>query len=131
MAEIILKDKLKLAGVKGIRVSSAGLCANEGSKISENSKKALKLFGLTSYSFRAKQLTPEMIKKANVVICMTNEHKRMLSAFKNVYTLGELTGGGDVEDPYGGNLTQYIKVSHAISDACGVLLSEILESKGE
>ena len=46
MAEIILKAKLKEANVKNVRVSSAGLMAEEGHKISKNSAAALKLMDL-------------------------------------------------------------------------------------
>ena len=42
MAEIILKTKFKLAGVTDIKVSSAGLCATAGEKMSKNSSLALK-----------------------------------------------------------------------------------------
>ena len=45
MAEVILKRKLKLAGIKGVKVISAGLCAEEGEKMSENSRAALKKLG--------------------------------------------------------------------------------------
>ena len=50
MAEIILKTKLRLAGVKGIRVSSAGLEANDGDKMSKNSAAALKMLCITCSS---------------------------------------------------------------------------------
>ena len=81
MAEIILKNKLKLAGVKGIRVSSAGLSAIDGQKMSENSQKALKLLGCKPYGFKSKQLTKKMVLSADVTICMTESHKRALVGF--------------------------------------------------
>ena len=37
MAEIILKTKLKNAGITDVKVSSAGLCASLGEKMSKNS----------------------------------------------------------------------------------------------
>ena len=73
MAELILKHKLKLAGIKGVKVSSAGLCANEGDKISKNSALALKQLGIKSYSFKSKQLTPVMLLKTDLTVCMTKE----------------------------------------------------------
>ena len=45
MAEIILKNKLKNAGVEGVRVKSAGLNTEDGLKMSQNSFQALKLLG--------------------------------------------------------------------------------------
>lgn len=127
MAELILKNKLKLAGIKGVRVSSAGISATTGTKISANSQKALKDLGIKSYSFRSKFLTPEMCKKADYVICMTDMHKRILAEYKNVYTIAELTGLGDVPDPYGRDLMTYVRVSHLLIDACEIIYEKLIE----
>lgn len=131
MAEVILKNKLKTYELSGIRVKSAGLSATEGSKMSENSAKALKLLGYKPYGFKSRQLTVEMVKKSDLVLCMTLSHKMALSAFNNVYTLSEITGLSDVCDPYGGNINVYIKTSHQIEDACNIIIEKILSEKGE
>ena len=131
MAEIILKSKLKLAGVDSVKVSSAGLNASVGDKISKNSLAALKQLGYKSYAFKSKQLTAEMIRKADLIICMTERHKLCLQGYKNVLSMAEITGLGDVIDPYGGDLSVYISTSYQIEDACNVILNEILQQKGE
>ena len=51
MAEIILKNKLKLVGITNVKVWSAGLNTADGLKMSENSSKALKLMGYKPYGF--------------------------------------------------------------------------------
>ncbi len=130
MAEIILKSKLKLAGIKNVRVSSAGLCANEGEKISKNSSLALKQMGLKSYSFKSKQLTPVSLLKSDLVLCMTSEHKRAISSFPGVYSVSEYTGLKDISDPYGQDLSVYIKTSHEIEDVCNEILNKILNKGG-
>ena len=130
MAEIILKSKLKLAGIRNVKVSSAGLCANEGEKISKNSSLALKQMGLKSYSFKSKQLTPVSLLKSDLVLCMTSEHKRAISSFPGVYSVSEYTGLKDISDPYGQDLSVYIKTSHEIEDVCNEILNKIL-NKGE
>ena len=84
MAEIILKKKLKDAGIVGIRVSSAGLSAQAGAKISENSAAALKKLGYRVGAFKSKMVTPNMLKRCELVICMTTEHKRYLKGFERV-----------------------------------------------
>ena len=131
MAEIILKNKIKLAGIKNVKVSSAGIYANEGEKISRNSALALKELGLKSYSFKSKQLTPAMLLQADITICMTADHKRGISNFPDVYCVSEFTGLNDVSDPYGGDLSLYVKTSHEIEDVCNVILSKIIEKRGE
>ena len=131
MAEIIMKNKLKLAGVQNIRVTSAGLSAVLGDKISKNSALALKQLGYKSYGFKSKPLTKEMVIKADLIICMTESHKRYLSGFENVYTVSELTGLSDIIDPYGGSLAVYKNTAYQIDDACNILLEKILEVEGE
>lgn len=131
MAEVILKNKIKCLGIAGVRVSSAGLSTENGLKMSKNSFEALKLMGYKGYSFKSKQITIDQIKKSDLIICMTESHKNALSAFDNVYTVNELTGVGEVIDPYGGNINVYIKTSHQIEDACNVIIEKILTAKGE
>ncbi len=131
MAEIILKTKLKLAGVSDVKVWSAGLNTLNGLKMSKNSFEALKLMGYKPYGFKSRQITEQMIKKSNLILCMTKSHKVALSQFENVYTVGEVTGLGDVDDPYGGNINLYIKTSHQIEDVCNVIIDNILKQKGE
>ena len=131
MAEIILKNKLKNAGIEGVRVKSAGLNTEDGLKMSQNSFQALKLLGYKPYGFKSRQLTADMIKKADLVLTMTYSHKLSLRGFNNVYTIAEATGLEDILDPYGGNINVYIKTSHQIEDACNVILNEILIRKGD
>ena len=127
MAEIILKNKIKFANVQGVKVWSAGLATLGGEKMSENSSKALKLLGYKPYGFKSRKLTMDVVKKSDLIICMTAEHKRYLANFPNVYSIGEITGLGDVSDPYGGNINVYIKTSHQLEDACNIIIEKILE----
>lgn len=131
MAEIILKNKIKLAGITGIRVSSAGLSAVVGDKMSKNSQQALKKLGYKPYGFKSRQVDAELLLKSDLIICMTASHKSYIKAFPNVYTIDEITGLGDVLDPYGGDFNVYLKASHAIEDACNVILDKLITLKGE
>ena len=128
MAEIILKNKLKLAGITDVMVSSAGISATPDLKMSLNSATALKKMGYKPYGFKSKQLTHKMVEKADLVLCMTINHKMCLSGYKNVFTIGETTGGVDIFDPYGGDLSVYMEVSRLIEDACNIILNNILNS---
>ncbi len=129
MAEIILKSKIKNAGVKGIRVSSAGLCAVEGDKISKNSFTALKKMGLNAYGFKAKRIDAKLLLKCDLIICMTEDHKRHIANFPGVFSINDVTGLGDIPDPYGKDLNEYIRASHKIEDACNIIFEKLLEFK--
>lgn len=131
MAEMILKSKLKLAGVKGVRVSSAGIAASDGEKMSKNSAIALKQLGIKAGAFKSKKLTMQMLKKNDLVVCMTNRHKNVLAGLGNVCTVKDITGLPDITDPYGGDLSVYVKTSHQLEDACNVILEKILQNEGD
>lgn len=126
MAEIIMKNKIKNAGITDVRVSSAGLSATAGAKMSENSFKALKALGYKPYGFKSRVLTKKLMLSADAIICMTEGHKRYLTAFPNVTTMNEMTGLGDISDPYGGDLTVYKLTSIQIEEACEIILKKIL-----
>ena len=130
MAELILKDKLKKAGITDVRVKSAGIYAEDGEKMSKNSAAALKSVGIKPYAFRSRRLTADILRKTDMVICMTEEHKKRLIGLDYVYTLKELTGTGDVIDPYGGDIDTYMKTMDGINKACEILLKKILKAKG-
>lgn len=131
MAEIIMKNKIKEAGVTDVRVSSAGIMALNGSKMSENSFKALKKLGLKPYGFKSKQLTEKHVRNADVIICMTAEHKRFFGGLKTVRTMNEVSGLGDIPDPYGQSQEVYEKTAYCISAACEIILNRIINEKGE
>ena len=131
MAEIILKNKIKALGIQNVKVSSAGISTQDGLKMSKNSFQALKLMGYKGYGFKSRQITKDIIEKSDLILCMSQSHKQALMAFNNVYTIDEVTGVGNVLDPYGGNINVYIKTSHQIEDACNIILKNILEVKGE
>ena len=126
MAEIILKSKIKNAGLKGVRVSSAGLSAINGDKMSRNSFIALKKLGLIAYGFKSKALDVKMLLKHDLIICMTENHKSAIASFPGVYSVNDLTGLGDIPDPYGGDINEYIRASHKIEDACNIIFEKLL-----
>ncbi|MBR2614211.1 MAG: low molecular weight protein arginine phosphatase [Clostridia bacterium] len=125
MAEFILKQKLKWAGIKNVRVSSAGLNTEDGLPMNENSKKALKLLGIPYRTFKSKRINESLIEKSTYVICMTKSHKLYLKEFENVYTFTDLTGIEEVLDPYGQGLDAYVQTSHQLEDGCNILMKHI------
>ena len=132
MAEIILKAMIKKEGVEGVRVSSAGLAVVEGDKINKNSAKAVRKMGYKFSSFKSKQLTAPMVKKATVVITMTAEQKRYLSAFDNVISISDIEGCYDVSDPYGMDERAYFNTAIQIEEACKAIKDKIVKlQKGE
>ena len=114
MAEVILRDKAKKAGLK-LRVGSAGTGANPDDPMSEQSKRALKALGYRVCAHKAKQITAEMAVKWNLILTMTPSHKAQLAGLKNVMTVDEFTHCGDVPDPY----------ARALERVCDVIIETL------
>ena len=131
MAEFIFKGKLKAAGVKNIKVSSAGLSAAEGEKMSEYALAVLKENKVRTYAFTSKPVTLELLTAQNLVIAVTARHKAAMRGFQSVYTLSELTGCGDVLDPYGGNMDDYRATYKQLDKALDALLAVLTDKENQ
>ena len=117
MAEALLQHALSAQPepLKSIPVLSAGVAAQKGDRVSENSVLALKKVGLDLAGHTAQPLSPELVKKALAIFCMTESHRAMiLRAFnpppKHVYLFREFMpppADHEICDPYGGSLKHY------------------------
>lgn len=131
MAEYLLKDMLKKAEITDIKVTSAGLCACETDSINKKSVCALKGEGIIVRRFKPKKATEDLVRKQNAVICMSENHKRYFVGFKNVYTIDELTGVGEVADPYGLEQSHYNACLKQLKNACKIIFKLLTEDKAE
>lgn len=128
MAEYILKDLLKKEGIEDIKVTSAGImCEEEG--INPKAKNALKNHGITVRRNKTHPATADLCRKQNAIICMTQAHKNKFVGFSNVYTVDELTGLGDIPDPFGKDQSAYDECAKTIMKAC-VKIKELLTDSG-
>lgn len=101
MAEAVLASRLSAHGTK---VSSAGLAALVGRPAEPDAQALLAARGLDLSGHRARQLTPELVRGADLVLVMTAEQQRAVeqlapTARGRVHRLGRF-GGFDVPDPY-------------------------------
>lgn len=107
MAEAALRKELRRRKIAGYSVSSAGLRAEKGSALSEQSAQALLEAKIAvNKSFHPRSLTEKMVKEAEVVICMTKNQEIALSKFPNVTSFPTLTGI-EIPDPYGAGIDVY------------------------
>ena len=102
MAEALLRDALKEQ--HDIKVDSAGLGALVGHPASEHSVTLMQERGLDISDHRARQITPEMVHAADLVLVMEAGHKRVLDANEpeargKIYRMGEWQER-DIKDPY-------------------------------
>ena len=96
MAEALMKKALKLKGIEGWSLSSAGLMAIPGIPASENAKKVLlEEYGLDIEDHSSKAIELSLVAEHDYVIAMTLRHAQWLASrfnqYKNkIYFIGEL-----------------------------------------
>ena len=108
MAEAILAAK----ELEDVSVKSAGLFAGTA-PLSANAQTVLDAEGI-EFQHTSKQLQPEDLDWASLVLTMTNSHKSLLmqnspGSSDKIFTLKEFVEGSreDISDPYGGPLAAY------------------------
>ena len=102
MAEALLRRELR--GQDGITVESAGLGALVGRAASEHSVALMAEAGIDISAHRARQVHPDMVRDADLVLVMEARHKRAIddadpTARGKVHRLGEWQDV-DIDDPY-------------------------------
>ena len=102
MAEAVLRDALGES--EGISVESAGLGAMVDWPAAEHAETLMKERGLDISGHRARQLTPEMVSRADLILVMEQGHKKAIEAEDatargKVFRLGEWQNR-DIEDPF-------------------------------
>ncbi len=122
MAMAVCKKLLNEKGITDIEVLSAGIAA-DGSKISDNSAKALSKIGIELNDYRSKQLTMEMLNVADIILVMTNGHKNiLLDAGVESDKILVLSGG--VSDPFGQSYEVYEKCLDEIINGVNKLIEK-------
>ena len=112
------------------RASSAGLAAMNGTPASKHSQSAAAEMGASLEKFQSRMVTVEMLKNAELVVCMTGSHCRYITAAmpelaEKVHALMEFSNGGDVSDPYGGTLDEYRQCFADIRSAVENLIEKL------
>lgn len=106
----------RLGRDRGLALScdAAGLTAHMGSPMAENAKRVLaRVFGIEDFEHRAKPVTREMIEWADLVLAVTENHRRMLvQCFGCAHKT--LTLPLEVGDPFGGDEAAYERAARAI-----------------
>ena len=135
MAERILKKILADRGRVDIRVESAGISALPSYRIFGSLKEVLDEVGLGVGDHRARQVTRDMIKRADLVLVMSKEHKDFIienipDAAGKTFLLKVFAGEKkdlNIPDPIGKGIDVYRSVFKEIQRALEKILPKILE----
>jgi protein-tyrosine-phosphatase len=120
MAEYLLRDLIKKEYLQNLaQVESAGTEALEGYPAAEYTAAICEKFGLDTTPHRARSITLDMVKNADLILCMGIHHKfDLIKVFPQFhYKIFLLKQFGrykadssfTIEDPYGGPKENYEK----------------------
>jgi protein-tyrosine-phosphatase len=129
MAAAIM-DKLASENNLDVRIESAGMFATDGEKATPEAIEAIRKYEIDLSSHLSSQITPELIEKSDLIITMTEAHKMVLQdmAKEKTCTLCELADiSGDIDDPFGGDVEDYIEVADKLYIALTQLCNKIEE----
>jgi protein-tyrosine phosphatase len=93
-----------------IRVASLGTMALVGERAEADAHRAVAEIGLSLAAHRARQANRKAVLEATLTVAATRMHRAWLRAQApdaNIVSFDELTGLGDIPDPYGASLSEY------------------------
>ena len=128
MAEGIFAHLLKKEGIKGVYCTSRGISVKKRGHTHENACLALKEVGVLYKARKAKRLYPITLGLYNYVITMTNSQKLAIlkhNKKKNIYSLNDISGCGDIHDPSGDTLEGYEIIAKELHDELYILVQAI------
>ena len=114
---------------------SAGLAAVSGARASPEAAQVMAERGVDLTDHRARPFSRELAEAADLVITMTAAQKDLVLAWEpglrgKVRTLAEAAGrGGEVSDPYGGDLEAYRRCAAELAQAVGGLVRRLGEEE--
>ena len=129
MAAAIM-DKLATENNLDVRIESAGMFATDGEKATPEAIEAIRKYEIDLGSHLSQQITPELIEKSDLIVTMTEAHKMVLQdmAKEKTCTLCELADiSGDIDDPFGGDVEDYIEVADKLYIALTQLCNKLEE----
>jgi len=128
MAAAIARAAAREAGMRA-RVASAGTMGIAGASAEDTAHEVLEEIGLALHDHRARQTTRDDVRAATLVVALTRTHRDWLLAHEpgaqHVVTFDELTGLGDVPDPYGASLEHYREIRDALVAGMPRVLAEL------
>ncbi len=137
MAQAMLQAKLPPDARERVRVESAGTAAIAGTWASTHTLTVLSRAGIDFGHHRARQLTAAMVERADLVLALTEDHRRAVLALSpgasdKTFVLSTFAAspGRDeslaVHDPVGGSLEIYEETYRRINAHLDRILPEIL-----
>lgn len=114
MAAAIARARIAERGWKHVAAESAGVAAAVGQPASEHAVSVLQQHGIDLGHHVARQLTPELVQRADLVLTMGNSHLYSVAEMGGTQKVSLITdflegddAGAPIEDPFGGEAAGY------------------------
>jgi protein-tyrosine-phosphatase len=131
MAEAYFKDLCRKSNRTDIQVSSAGIFAGDSLPVSAEAVRVMSGYGIDMIKHKSRQITEELVMKADLIAVMTKSHKRTIQSSFNsvsdkVFMLHDFDRlQKDVFDPFGENFEVYKKCFTEMKKALDNLFLDI------
>lgn len=118
-------------GDREVFVASAGVSAGEGHPTTPETIEALSRMGIL-FDGRSLRLTAEMIRRADLVLCMTESHAQAARSLvagdpDALARIALVDPTGDIEDPIGLGQEAYDRLARRLSRVLPSRLQELLQ----
>lgn len=126
MAKCLLEQKLKEMGRTNTVILSAGTAILSGYRATQDTITLLKREGIDATSHFTQRITPDIIKKSDIILVMEKMHESRIielvpGAKNRVFLLKEFAkikeDSLDISDPVGKTLTVYERIFYTIKEA--------------
>ncbi len=138
LAEAVMRRELKDRGISDVAVTSAGTGAWDGAPASEGAYLVALEHGLDLSSHRARLLTRDTVRDADVILTMARHHRARvdeLGGLGYTYVLGEYAGrpsrDAEVADPFGSDLEVYRATFAELDDLVRKVVDRLLADVGD
>jgi len=111
---------------QAIELLSAGLIAGSGASATVEARQAAAELGADLKTHRSRKLTPELVKSADAIWCMTQAHVTRVLAMvpEAAEKTRRVDARVDIDDPIGGSLGVYRTTARRLQHAADNLLKE-------
>ncbi len=132
LAEALLRRMLAERQIDDITVGSAGIGAASGAPASEGSYLVALEDGVDLSAHRAQLLTADLAAASDLILTMSRTHKKHITDLGHgdrTFLLGEYAGrsgtAAEVDDPYGGTVTDYRDTYSQVKELLGAVLQRL------
>ncbi len=132
MAEGLLREALAARGMEQVTVGSAGTGAWDGAPVSEGAYLVGLEHGLDLGEHRARLLTRELVREADLVFGMSGHHLARVAELggeHKVHLLGAYAGRDaaryEVTDPFGSDLASYRSTYGELQELIGQVIGRV------